>query len=99
MSASPCSVAVSRAAKAAGEKIVTEKMLQDANGGAGVYNMDLRKHYLLEDEEWKYDVVPEIFNGKNVADFIDPDIEERLAELEQEEEELEAGAYTRPLFG
>ena len=34
--------------------------------------------------------MPEILNGKNVADFIDPEIDERLAELEREEEELEA---------
>jgi nucleolar GTP-binding protein len=25
-------------------------------------------------EEWKFDVVPEIYNGKNIADYVDPDI-------------------------
>mmetsp|Transcript_15912 Transcript_15912/g.38733 ORF Transcript_15912/g.38733 Transcript_15912/m.38733 type:complete len:677 (+) Transcript_15912:327-2357(+) len=86
----PHSVAVNRVAKSSGElKIVTEKELQEANGGAGVYSQDLRKRYILEDDDWKYDVVPEIFNGKNVADFIDPEIDERLAELEREEDELE----------
>ena len=44
----------------------------------------------MEDDSWKYDVGPEILNGRNVADFIDPEIDERLAELEREEEELEA---------
>lgn len=39
-------------------------------------------------EEWKYDLVPEIYNGKNVADFVDSDIWEKLAELEKEEELL-----------
>jgi nucleolar GTP-binding protein len=87
----PHSVALNRAKKASGElQVVTEKDLQERNGGAGVYSSDLRKGYFLEDDSWKYDVVPEILNGKNVADFIDPEIDERLAELEREEEELEA---------
>ena len=87
----PHSVALNRAKKADGSlKIVTEKELQDANGGAGVYSADLRKDYQLDDDSWKYDIMPEIFNGKNVADFIDPEIDERLAELEREEDELEA---------
>ena len=87
----PHSVALNRLKKADGSlKIVTEKELQDLNGGAGVYSADLRKDYQLDDDSWKYDIMPEIFNGKNVADFIDPEIDERLAELEREEEELEA---------
>mmetsp|Transcript_45493 Transcript_45493/g.73002 ORF Transcript_45493/g.73002 Transcript_45493/m.73002 type:complete len:680 (+) Transcript_45493:81-2120(+) len=86
----PHSVAVNRVKKASGDlKIVTEKELQDANGGAGVYSTDFRKNYMLDDDDWKYDIVPEIFNGKNIADFIDPEIDERLAELEREEDELE----------
>lgn len=32
----------------------------------------------LADKEWKYDQIPEIVNGKNVADWVDPDIEEKL---------------------
>ena len=87
----PHSVALNRLKKADGSlKIVTEKELQDLNGGAGVYSADLRKDYQLDDDSWKYDIMPEIFNGKNVADFIDPEIDERLAELEREEDELEA---------
>lgn len=86
----PPTLAASRARKAAGEKMVTERDLQEENGGAGVYSADLRKRYLLEDDDWKYDIVPEIYNGKNVADFIDPEIEAKLAELEREEDELEA---------
>eukprot|EP00727_Mastigamoeba_balamuthi_P012995 m51a1_g8318 putative nucleolar GTP-binding protein (700) ;mRNA; f:116816-119205 len=50
--------------------------------------MKEREHYLVDNEEWRYDVYPEMINGKNVADFIDPDIETRLAELEAEEELL-----------
>jgi len=63
------------------------------NGGAGVFNVDLKKNYLLADEEWKYDVIPEIWQGKNVADFIDADIQEQLDELEREEERLQAEGY------
>lgn len=66
-----------------------EKELQEENGGAGVYSADVNKKYLLENDDWKYDVVPEIMDGHNIADFVDPDILERLEELEREEEERE----------
>lgn len=56
----------------------------------GVYSADLRKYYQLEDESWKYDILPEIIDGHNIADFIDADIDARLAELEREEAELAA---------
>jgi hypothetical protein len=49
--------------------------------------------WLLEDPSWKYDIIPEIMDGKNVADFIDPDIAERLDALEREEERLEAEGF------
>lgn len=55
----------------------------------GVYSADLRKHYQLRSETWKYDIMPELLDGHNVLDFVDPDIDARLAELEREEEELE----------
>ena len=53
-----------------------------------MYSVDLKKNYLLENDEWKYDKIPEILNGQNVYDFIDPEIEAKLAELEEEEERL-----------
>merc|ERR1712112_501448 len=57
------------------------------------YIVDLKKNYDLKDE-WKYDVVPETWQGHNVADFIDPDIMEKLEALEKEEEARErAGFY------
>jgi nucleolar GTP-binding protein len=38
--------------------------------------------------------MPEIMDGKNIADFIDPDIAEKLEALEREEEKLqEQGFY------
>eukprot|EP00741_Cyanophora_paradoxa_P021990 tig00021432_g21227.t1 len=46
--------------------------------------------YDLKSDEWKYDVVPEIMDGHNVFDFIDPDILEKLEALEREEEERDA---------
>lgn len=79
--------AAAAAAAAAPKK--TEKELQEELGGAGVYSADLRKHYLLANPEWKYDIMPEVIDGHNVADFVDPDIDAKLAELEREEDELE----------
>jgi nucleolar GTP-binding protein len=69
------------------------KDVEEEQGGAGVYNVDLRADYLLDDPAWKYDKVPEVLNGMNVADFIDPDIDAKLARLEEEEERLEAEGY------
>lgn len=37
--------------------------------------------------------MPEIMDGKNIADFIDPDIEEKLEALEREEERLVAEGF------
>jgi nucleolar GTP-binding protein len=68
----------------------TERDLELENGGAGVYSADLKKFYLLANSEEKYDKIPEFKDGHNVADFVDPDIEARLEELEREEEELAA---------
>lgn len=78
----------------------TEKDLMWANGGPGVYACDYRKYYLLEDDEWKFDTIPTMMDGKNVLDYFDEDIEEKLRELEQEENELEAsGAYSASATG
>ncbi|WFD17820.1 Nucleolar GTP-binding protein 1 [Malassezia caprae] len=71
----------------------TERDIQEEQGGAGVHNIDMKKNYLLANDEWKYDVIPEIYEGKNVADFIDPDIVESLEKLEREEEKLEAEGF------
>ena len=49
--------------------------------------------YLLKNPEWKQDVIPELWQGKNIADFIDPDILEKLDALEREEEKLEAEGF------
>jgi len=56
------------------------------------YVLDLQKNYDLPDDE-KYDAIPEIWEGHNIADYVDPDIMKRLEELEKEEEEREASGY------
>ena len=58
------------------------------------YFLDLKKNYRLPDDGHKYDVIPEIYEGKNIADFVDADIMLKLEELEKEEEMREAaGMY------
>lgn len=60
------------------------------------YILDLKKNYDIAEEE-KYDIIPEIWQGKNVADFIDPEILIKLEQLEKEEELREkAGLYDSP---
>merc|ERR550537_107701 len=90
----PPGVAAQRAKAADAEEMEdadrpeTEHDLQEKNGGAGVYSVDLKKTFILKKEEWRYDSVPEVMDGMNVADFIDEDIEARLLELEKEEDLL-----------
>lgn len=67
--------------------------IEEENGGAGVFNVNLKERCLLEDDAWKEDKVPEVVNGKNVYDFIDPDIEAKLAALEEEEAKLDDEGY------
>jgi nucleolar GTP-binding protein len=43
----------------------------------------------------EYDIIPEIMDGHNIVDFVDPDIDRRLAELEKEEGLLLAEASLR----
>jgi nucleolar GTP-binding protein len=82
-----------QAAGMAGERRLARD-IEEENGGAGVYSADLKANYLLGNAAWKYDVIPEIMDGKNIADFIDPEIEEKLARLDAEEEAAEEqGAY------
>ncbi|KAL0575472.1 Nucleolar GTP-binding protein 1 [Marasmius crinis-equi] len=72
------------------------KLLRDTEaeeGGAGVFNINLKQDYMLEQPEWNMDIIPEIMDGKNIADFIDPDIAEKLEALEREEEKLEAEGF------
>ncbi|CAL8998109.1 unnamed protein product [Prunus brigantina] len=84
----PQSVSEAKAKQAGDkEKRNTEKDLENENGGAGVYSANLKKNYILANDEWKEDVMPEILDGHNVYDFVDPDIVHRLEELKREAEE------------
>jgi nucleolar GTP-binding protein len=97
----PASVLELKQAKAEGVILPKRRTAKDEEleqGGPGVFSFDDRRLFQLPDD-WKYDVMPEIYNGKNVADFVDPEIEERLAELEREEAELEAKFEADGLMG
>jgi nucleolar GTP-binding protein len=66
----------------------TLKQMEAEFGGAGAFYFPAQEHFMLDNPEWKYDAVPEIMNGKNLVDFVDPDILEKLQKLEEEEEIL-----------
>lgn len=64
----------------------TERDYEWENGGPGQYQPNERKTWDLEDPSWVDDVIPDIMDGHNIYDNIDPDIHERLLELEAEED-------------
>lgn len=68
----------------------TARDLMWENGGPGVWAPDYREQYDLQDPEWRFDAIPEILDGKNIMDYVDPDIDAKLAALEKEEEQLVA---------
>jgi len=73
------------------KKLKTERDIELALGDD--YVLDLQKNYDIPEDQ-KYDVIPEVWNGKNVADYVDPDIMAKLEELEKEEELREqSGVY------
>ncbi|XP_068604712.1 GTP-binding protein 4 [Brachionichthys hirsutus] len=58
------------------------------------YVLDLQKYWDLMNQDEKHDIIPEVWEGHNIADYIDPDIMKKLEELEKEEELKErAGEY------
>ena len=75
------------------ERRMLARDIEAENGGAGVFNVNLKDKYLLDDDEWKNDVMPEILDGKNVYDFLDPEIASKLQALEEEEEKLESEGF------
>mmetsp|Transcript_13757 Transcript_13757/g.26670 ORF Transcript_13757/g.26670 Transcript_13757/m.26670 type:complete len:662 (-) Transcript_13757:225-2210(-) len=72
------------------ERKKTLHQLEQEAGGPGHISFDYRRYYNLRKEEFKFDVIPEIVDGKNIADFIDVDIMEKLEALEREEDERAA---------
>ncbi|XP_015187030.1 PREDICTED: nucleolar GTP-binding protein 1 [Polistes dominula] len=68
------------------EREIEEEMGDD-------YVLDLKKNYDIEGDQ-KYDIIPEIWEGHNIADYIDPEIFEKLNQLEREEQlREESGMY------
>jgi nucleolar GTP-binding protein len=65
----------------------TERDYEWENGGPGRYQPNDRKTWDLENPDWIDDIMPDIMDGHNVYDNIDPDIHQRLIELEDEEEQ------------
>lgn len=64
----------------------TERDYEWENGGPGKYEASDRKTWDLENPEWVDDIIPDIMDGHNIYDNIDPEIHQRLIELEAEEE-------------
>ncbi|KAM0675303.1 Nucleolar GTP-binding protein 1 [Gurleya vavrai] len=63
------------------DEIITEKEKFEMNREEYVF--DERENYFCKD---KYDTIPEFYNGKNFADFIDPEIDAKIKMLEEEED-------------
>lgn len=88
------------AAHAGAPRRRTMRDIEAEQGGPGVFNLDYRTaHFQLANDEWATDIVPEIMDGKNVADFVDAEIDARLAELEREEDELQRAAEEAGTMG
>lgn len=83
----PESVRQRQQARLEGQFFRTERDTEEEQGGPGVYISDTRARYDLEQDEWKYDIIPEVMDGHNVQDFFDPEVEQKLHEIEQEEAE------------
>eukprot|EP00122_Pirum_gemmata_P004469 Pgem_evm1s4060 len=76
--------------KVNGEKTLHQRYVDDCED----FQYDWREEHILADEEWRFDDIPQIMDGKNIADFIDPDILEKLEQLENEEEmRIQQGFY------
>lgn len=59
------------AAEKAERKRKLEREIEEEMGDD--YVLDLKKNYDIEGDQ-RYDVIPEIWEGHNIADYIDPDI-------------------------
>lgn len=88
---------VGQRTSAKGRKL--QRAIQEEKGGAGVYSMDDRELWTAVADDERRDVQPEMWSGHNIADFVDTDIEARLAALEQEEDAAEAAWAAQGLDG
>jgi len=53
-----------------------------------VHEIENRAFHKLEEESWKYDAAPEIFEGENVADYYSYENKEKLEALLAEDDQL-----------
>lgn len=53
-------------------------MISDISRNHHYYYFPLIENYVIADDE-KYDIIPELWEGHNVADFIDPEIKEVIS--------------------
>jgi len=61
---------------------------------ADEYILDLKKNYDLSNADEKYDIIPEIWEGHNIADFVSRNVIESLDQLRKEEQlRIAAGVY------
>eukprot|EP00009_Paramoeba_aestuarina_P009274 CAMPEP_0201522054 /NCGR_PEP_ID=MMETSP0161_2-20130828/16425_1 /ASSEMBLY_ACC=CAM_ASM_000251 /TAXON_ID=180227 /ORGANISM="Neoparamoeba aestuarina, Strain SoJaBio B1-5/56/2" /LENGTH=686 /DNA_ID=CAMNT_0047920807 /DNA_START=171 /DNA_END=2231 /DNA_ORIENTATION=+ len=52
-----------------------------------LFGPEWKENYMLKEDDWKWDVIPEIMDGKTIADFYGEGIDEMLDLLEKEEDE------------
>ncbi|XP_060530614.1 nucleolar GTP-binding protein 1 [Cylas formicarius] len=91
----PETVQIKRLEQAAKRKRKLERDIEIEEGDD--YVLNLKKHYTDIPENEREDIIPEIWEGHNIVDYIDADIFEKLEELEKEEELREAtGMYVVP---
>ncbi|CAK8671539.1 unnamed protein product [Clavelina lepadiformis] len=57
------------------------------------YVLDLQKWWDLKNPDEKHDTLPEVWEGHNISDYIDPGIFKRLEDLEKEEGLREEAGY------
>ena len=57
------------------------KKLMKTNGGEGIFFIPDRANFILENPDWKNDIIHEFMNEKEVSDYVDPDILEKLQKL------------------
>ena len=61
------------------------KEIENENGGAGVFIPNTNSEKILKNLEWQNDIIPEILEGRNISDYIDPLISEKFEQLLEEE--------------
>lgn len=91
----PESILAKREAKDKKRKLERDIELEEGDD----YVLDLKKSYFEIPEEERHDIMPEIWEGHNIADYIDPELFTKLDELLREDEILEeSGMYAVPKY-